>query len=201
MKLPRHWLVVSLAILSFCAAFILLFIRFSKNPLAPTLPVVAACKEPAPGMRRIGERSGLQFDVPEKELTFHQGTSDAGPLTHGFDVRPKNSKSLLEISYGPGPSKNMTIDPARTFSAHVEKRIVFNDKGRPIGEDEWGYLASGERWRRVTFGGGDVAAYDLAGEKVAELFDRVINSACLSLHSPQPIQVVFRCWLMEFRGL
>src|SRR6267142_2481491 len=101
-----------LGILFLCTTFIFLFFHFANNPPAPPVPVLSTCKEPTPGMTRIGERSGLQFDIPANELRFHEGASDAAPFTHGFDVHPNNSKAFLTISYGPAPSNRIPTDPA-----------------------------------------------------------------------------------------
>jgi hypothetical protein len=186
----RLWLIVTSGILLLSGICIYLFMHVSKKPLTPGIPMVSVCKESAPEMRRIGERYGVQFDVPAEDFVFHEGTSDTPPVVHGFVLRPKSSKSLLDVSYGPGPYfdnpyfDNMPIDSARVFSKHVEKRTILNDKGHPVGEDNWGYLSSAKRWRQVRFWRGDAAAkYGFVDEKEAELFDRVINSACL-LPSP-----------------
>ena len=80
--------------------------------------------------------------------------------------------------------ESMATDPTRVFSDHVEQRGIFDDKGRLIGEDHWGYLKRGERWRKVRISGW-VAKYGFVNEKEAELFDRVISSACL-LSAPGP---------------
>src|SRR5580765_6001532 len=100
MKLPRQWLVAAFGILSLCATVLFLFFHFANNPPAPAVLVLSTCKEPAPEMTRIGERSRLQFDIPANDLRFHEGASDAAPFKHGFDVHPKNSKGSLTISYG-----------------------------------------------------------------------------------------------------
>ena len=76
--------------------------------------------------------------------------------------------------------ESMALDPARIISDHVEKRSMLDYAGRPIGENYWGYLSTGERWRQARFfKGGVVAKYGLVNEKEAELFDRVISSVCL----------------------
>jgi len=175
----RLSLIVTSGTLLLSAVCIYLFMHSSKRPPTPAVPVVSACKELTPGMRRIGEGYGLQFDVPAKDFVIHEGASDAPPLVHGFGLRPKGSESLLEISYGLRQG-NMAVDPTRVFSTHVEKRNIPNDKGRTIGDDEWGYLSSGERWRQIRLWGGDSVKYGLVSQKEAELFDRVISSACLS---------------------
>jgi hypothetical protein len=179
------WLIVTivtLALFLLCVASIHFFTNASKRPPMVSIPVVSVCKELAPGMRRIGgmigDRYPLQFDIPAKDVVFHEGTSDAPPLAYGFGVRPKDSQSLLEISYGP-QRNNMVVDRARGSSIHVEKRIIVDDKRRPVGEDDWGYLGTGERWRRVRFQGWVTAEYGFVNKKDAELFDQVINSSCL----------------------
>ncbi len=151
----------------------------SKRPLAPAVPQLSGCNALGPGMRRIGDR-GFQFDVPTSELTISEGTSDAAPLVHGFGLRPKERKSILSIEFGPQSLKSMMVDPAFIFSKHVEKRRIVDDKGKSLGEDEWGYLDSGERWRRVRFPGGGTAKYGFVNENEAALFDQVINSVCFA---------------------
>ena len=135
-------------------------------------------------MRRMGNRYGLQFDVLAKDFRVIEGTEDTPPFAHGFDLAPQNSTSVLDIKFSQRPVESMAVDPALTFSKHVEKRSIADNTGQPIGEDYWGYLNSGERWRQVRlFKGGVVAKYGVVNEEEAELFDRVISSGCL-LHDP-----------------
>jgi len=177
-KWSTPWVFAALLTALICAVSIyVLFFPLGKNQLAPAVPVISACKELAPGMRRIGNRYGIQFDVPKNEFTFGEGRSDAGPLVGGFDLSTKNGHSLLVISTR-RPLENVAIDPVRVMSKHVEKRTILDDKGLPIGEDNWGYLSSGERWRKVQFQGMVAARYSLVSETEARLFDQVINSAC-----------------------
>jgi hypothetical protein len=144
------------------------------------VPVVSKCKELAPGMTRIGDQYGLQFDALLTNFAIHEGTSDTIPVVHGFRLRLKNTESALEISFGQRPLKNMAIDPVRIFSKHVEQRSIFDDQGHSIGEDYWGYLNTGGCWRQARFfKGGVVAEYGFVNEKEAELFNQVISSACL----------------------
>jgi hypothetical protein len=175
---PRLWFLATTGILLLCVAYLQFLI--SKKPLAPMVAVVSGCKKLEPGMRRIGDQYGFQFDVPLSNFTISEGTSDTIPVMHGFRLRPKNSTSALQVSFGQRPMESMAVDPARILSDHVEKRSIFDSKGHPIGEDYWGYLNSGERWRQVRlFKGGDVAKYGFVKQEEAELFDRVISSACL----------------------
>jgi len=100
------------------------------------------------------------------------------PFDHGFDLTPKNSTSVLDISFGPPSTQGAAVDPSLVFSDHIEKRNIFDDKGQLIGEDNWGYLKSGERWRQVHLRGSAYVKYGFVDEKDAKLFDQVINSAC-----------------------
>ncbi len=173
----KKWIIVATPVLLLGVVYIQF--RSDRKPRAPKVPVVSSCKELKPEMRRMGDQYGFQFDVFAKDFTVSEGTQDAPPFVHGFDLRPKNSTAVLEISFRDRPMESMTTDPARVFSDHVEKRNIFDDKGQPIGEDYWGYLKSGERWRQVRlFKGGVVAKYGFINGTDAELFDRVIGSAC-----------------------
>lgn len=182
---PSLWLIVALGFLSLPVASIYLVMHIRSKPLTPAVPAVSTCRGLAPGMRRIGNRYGVQFDVPAKEFTVSEGWGDAIPVAHGFDLSPKNSKSLLVISLARPLDNVAAVDPMRVFSTHVENRTVYDDKGVPIGEDNWGYLRSGERWRKVQFRGRVAARYGLVDRLEAKLFDRVINSACV-LPAPTP---------------
>jgi hypothetical protein len=182
----RVWLIVTIGVIVFCAAYF--HVVASKKPLAPTVPVVSVCKGLEPGMRRIGNQYGFQFDVATPDFTVHEGTSDTIPVVHGFHLTPKDSVYAFDISFGQRPMKSMAVDPALTFAKHSEKRSIVDYAGQPIGEDYWGYLNTGERWRQVRlFKGGVVAKYGFVKKKEAELFDRVISSACL-LPNPEIVK-------------
>ena len=101
-------------------------------------------------MRRVGDR-GIQFDVSTKDFSISEGSSDTAPFVHGFDLVPKQSNAILEIEFGWRPMESITPDPTLTFLKRIERRAIFDDKGKPIGEDKWGYLDTGERWRSVRF--------------------------------------------------
>lgn len=158
----------------------------SKKPQAvatPLLPVVSVCKEVAPGMNRIGARPGdrytVQFDVPVKSVRVHEGDQDMPPFAYGFGIRPRaGGESFLQISYG--PQRNWPdVDRKRAVSARIVRRVIVDDQGRSVGEDEWGYLDPDRRWRRTRFQGWVQAEYGFVSGKDADLFDEIIKSACL----------------------
>jgi hypothetical protein len=181
----KTWLMLASGILLASVAYLHLLVQGSKRLVAPTLPLVSNCKTPNADMKRIGDGYGLQFDIPTKLITLHEGVSDTVPVVHGFGLRPKDSSSLLEISFGNHSTQGFAVDPAPVFSARVEKRNIVDDRGHPIGEDYWGVLGSGERWRQVRISGGGVARYGFVNKKDADVFDRVIGSACF-LPAPNP---------------
>jgi hypothetical protein len=157
-------------------------IEFVRNkPIVPILPVVSVCKPLKPGMRRIGNNYGIQFDFDNSHLSVHERVEDAPPFAHGFYLQPSGGKSGLNISFGPlNLSEGTVSDPDAAFLEHLEKRTIVDETGHPVGEDHWGYLETGERWRRVwLFKGGILAKYGFVGKNYAETFDRVIESACL----------------------
>ena len=176
------------AIVAFLTALSYLEFTSNRKP-PPSLPLVFDCKEPAPGVRRIGEQVGYQFDVPIDKFTISEGSTDAPPLIHGFDIRPKNSMVRLSISWGETTTMSLP-DPIHESSEHVQKRTVI-DKGRQqIGEESWGYWGQGERWRRVHLPGRlkvrygskssrDIPSYGSVHQQDAARFDEIISSACL----------------------
>jgi len=157
--------------------------RTSIVPKAPTVPVpvVSTCKDLSPGTKRVGAKAGdrymLQFAVPVAKLRIREGVTDASPLIYGFDIRPQGGESILTISYGPPSSGG--VDSARGAYSRVEKRVVVDDTGHSIGEDDLRYLNTGTRSRRVLFQGWVTADYREASDKDAALFDQIIKSACL----------------------
>ena len=167
----------------FLLAFAYLCLAVSGKPAAPAVVVVATCKPLMPGMHRVGEPDGAQFDAPTSEFAFHQGSTDAPPIVHGFGVTPKNSTSTLEISNGSWQEGlGAGADPVEVFSEHVEKRNIFDDSGQLVGEDTWGYWDRNKRWRRIHIRRSVYASYGVLNGKVnatdAVLFDRVLSSAC-----------------------
>ena len=185
------------------------YLQFSpgEKPVAPFIPAVSSCEELRPGMRRIteqgmreiGEQESLQFEVPVKDFTIHEGCTDAGPIICGFGIRPKNSTAWLSISWGeemdqtrfPYPNPILdSLDKDKTDKDKTDRRTVLDDKRKPIGGESWGYWGQGERWRRIHLLGWvnarygsknekDIPSYGSVHERDAALFDQIINSACL----------------------
>jgi hypothetical protein len=183
----KQWLFVSTAAIALLVGLggYLYLSRTSIVPKTPTVPVpvVSTCKDLSPGTRRVGARAGdrymLQFAVPEAKVRIREGVTDAPPLIYGFDIRPQGGESILTISYGP-PS-NGGVDSARGAYSRVEKRVVLDDTGHSVGEDDLRYLntGTGTRSRRVLFQGWITAEYGHVSDEYAALFDQIINSACL----------------------
>ena len=157
--------------------------RTSTVPRVPTVPVpvVSTCKDLPPGTRRVGARAGgrymLQFAVPEAKVRIREGVTDAPPLLYGFDIKPLAGESLLTISYGPPTSGG--ADSARGTFSRVEKRVVVDDTGHSVGEDDLSYMNTGTRSRSVLFQGWVTARYSSVSKEDASLFDQIVNSACL----------------------
>lgn len=172
----RIWVLIGIVVALICAGLFIL-VR-SKNPQAPPVPVISDCKPLATGMRRVGSGPGIQFDVLTSGFRISEGATDAAPFIHGFDVKEKTGLSALQIDFGPAGAL-VDVDPAATFSTHVERRTIFDNHRKPVGQDTWGYLSSGERWRRVHLKGFAHLKYGLVQANEAERFDQVISSACL----------------------
>src|ERR1700682_1281510 len=73
----------------------------SNKQVAPNVLKVSTCKPLEPGIRRIGNRSGLQFDVDTSQLSIREGTQDTPAVAHGFYLRPNSGNSGLNILFGP----------------------------------------------------------------------------------------------------
>jgi hypothetical protein len=181
-------------------AILLLFAAYlqlspKKGRPDPRPIVVSNCGDPKPGMRRIGEKYGFQFDVPLESFKIVEGAGDAPGEGHGYFLPLRNGPSSLDISWGPEMSDSHQGGvpiPQALISlehAHARERSILDNKGNPIGMDSWGYLDSGTLWRRVRLPGSvaaeygsvtekDVANYGFVHEENAEIFDHVISSAC-----------------------
>jgi len=157
--------------------------RFATSLHAPNVPVARRCATLKPGMRRIGQGYGFQVDVPLPKIGVSEGMSDAPPLKHVFALTPHGSPSALKISFGAPESEG--VDPLVVFSKHLEKRRMLDDKGHLIGEDAWGYVGTGERFRRVHVGASIDLTYDFVNQRDSELFDEIIDSLCI-LPPPTP---------------
>jgi len=157
-----------------------LYLRFALRPSIPSVPVVAICKPLPPGMRRIGNRDGFQFDADTADFEIRQRMPDAPPTYDSFSLRPKNSKSILLISFGSDATiQPVTVDPDVVFSEHHLRRRILDEEGHVKGEEYWGYLERGKIWRRIHLPGDVNANYRNANDTDAHRFDRLIDSVCV----------------------
>jgi hypothetical protein len=163
----------------FCLCVAYWYYAVYNRPRAPIVPVVSACDALRPGIRRIGNQYGLQFDVVAKDFRLHEGTEDAAPFVHAFYLQAPSSNAALNISFGTQAPVGGSIDRDSTMLERLETREILDSSGHSIGKDYWGYLETGERWRRVSLVGGIVAKYSFISKKDAALFDRAINSVCI----------------------
>jgi hypothetical protein len=181
---PRAWPVWLISTLVggavVCATAVYLALRRSPPPPSPPPAVVVSiCRDPAPGVRRVG--SGIAFDVPVAGFALRSGMPDAGPPMYVHDVTvERGSPNPLEIS------DQVYFERALqsawpVFSEHVEERDVRNVHGHVVGKDRWGCFRTGRRWKRwrfVSFDGGEEAAYPPTSDREAQLYDQIISSAC-----------------------
>jgi hypothetical protein len=147
----------------------------SENPADAM--VVPICSEPGPHLRRIGSKSGLQFDVPKREVEVLGGKPDVDYVR--YVIKPKTRQGYLELWFGPyafnpNPEKELLIK-----SVSSQKRDVVGTSGEPMGTDSSGKLQTGEFWRHAFFLiSGMNGARFRAGQENAPLFNRIIDSAC-----------------------
>jgi hypothetical protein len=124
----------------------------------------------------------IEFDVPETNFVLKSMTQDSPPgEVHLVRIRDRNEG--LEISnFVLSFEKELMGFP--THSVHVHQSAIRTSHGRKIGEDHWGYLKTGERWRYLRFTGGEEDGYRPMLPKYADQLDEVISSACLA---PVPV--------------
>jgi hypothetical protein len=128
-------------------------------------------------MHRIDSDFGTQFDLSEKDFVVHSGLRDMPPGM--LYVVTLKSRSTNMVVWRDDGIFNELKSAFPVFSEHVEERVVRTPTGHIVGEDRWGYLKSGERWRYVTFSRGDAVGYRPTRPKEASLLDQAISSACL----------------------
>jgi len=63
-------------------------------------------------------------------LLLTEGTTDAAPIVHGFELKPRNGTAVLQIEFGWRPLESMADEPDQIFSEHVQRRELFDDKGQ-----------------------------------------------------------------------
>ncbi|HEV2113947.1 MAG TPA: hypothetical protein VGR50_07335 [Terriglobales bacterium] len=179
-KMPRLAF-ISAILITVGAVLSVAYLHFvvRNTPRAPAVLTISECGELQPNVKRIGDKGGFQFDVDVRNFAITEGTQDMPPFVHGYRLMPKHGTHVLEISFGESP-KDVATDSKLVFSGHFEKRGILDPSGHQIGEDDWGYLESGESWRQVEFfKGRAVAKYGFVNENEANIFDRIVGSACI----------------------
>jgi hypothetical protein len=173
-KLPK-WLLPTLAgVILFSS--VVFYLSLMRDPHAPTAIVVSACRDVAPGMRRVSSDFGTQFDLSEKAFAVNIGIQDMPPGKF-YTVKLRDSGASLVIWHDDGVWGDLK-NTFPVFSRHIKERNIPGAKERSVGTDRWGYLKSGERWRYVAFSSGDAIGYRPTLPKEAVLFDQVMDSAC-----------------------
>lgn len=140
-----------------------------------------ACRALSPERQRIGiDKLHVYFDVHNSNLTIRVVTRDMPPVTEYLVAFKDSSPSTLEISNGFLSFEKEFKSTLPVFSVHRGERDVHDFEGHVVAKDHWGYLSGGERWRQVIFSWGDEVGYRPAPANVADKWDQVISSACVS---------------------
>lgn len=150
---------------------------------ASTSLSLAACTKPQRGFERIGwGKYGLQFDVPQRDVTLIRGKVDVDYVVD--IVKAKSGDDRLELWFGPyainsTPDDEQFIE-SRTFATRnvvMPPGLVRGSEGGVIGGDTWGRLPDDKMWRQIAIVG-EGARYQNVSPENAALFDLIINSAC-----------------------
>jgi len=182
----KSQILISVALLS--ASFIYPLVLAARTPQDRRALTISPCQEVPPNMHRIAARPPgfvdvIAFDVPYTAFGVQSGLQDMPPgKVHLVTVRGRNEG--LEISnFDLSFEKELVGFSAH--SVHVYQSAIRTSHGRKIGEDHWGYLKTGERWRYLRFIRAEEDGYRPMLPEYADLLDKVINSACLA---PVPVR-------------
>jgi hypothetical protein len=150
--------------------------RSIMEPAADNL-ALPSCKEPTRGTSPIASGTpGVRYAVPKHDAEVIFGKFDVDYVRHL--VKPKQGGSALEIWFGvyamsPEPEDGFFID-SEQFS---QRNVMVAGIGL-VGIDSRGQLRSGRRWRQTTIAGTGGSVYRYATPEEAQLFDRIVDSAC-----------------------
>jgi hypothetical protein len=148
-------------------------VRVVLHPSADSLHTVVCGK----ASRRRDKLAGshVRFSILDSSLRVHRGTTDVDYVRHLIESKAR--KSILEIWFGPYAMDGYPADDTFINSSVFRERHVLSARGEIIGLDSWGTWKNGRRWRQVSIAS-EGAVYRDATPEDADLFDRVINSAC-----------------------
>lgn len=173
--LANSVVIVLLGILA-CCLIAVSFIMWRHTLHSPSVVVVSICQPTSSGMHRIRADFGIEFDVSESVFAVQANLRDMPP-GRLYVVTLKNSNYKMIIWHD-----DEFFDELKSgfpvLSKRVEEREIHSANGHNVGQDSWGYLRTGEKWRYVSFRTGDAVGYQPVPARQAALFDEVIGSAC-----------------------
>jgi hypothetical protein len=177
---------ILIAVVLLSAFFICTCVLAARAPQASRALTISPCREIPPHTHRISARlpfpDAIEFDVPETDFVVESATQDMPPGEVDV-VSPRGRNERLEISNF-DLSFEKELPGFSAHSVHVYQSAIRTSDGRKIGEDHWGYLKTGERWRYLRFTREEEDGYRPMLPKYADLLDKVISSACLT---PVPV--------------
>ena len=101
-------------------------------------------------------------------------------------IKPKTGDAYLELWFGPYALS--TEPPDEDFVSSIEfwqRRIVAPGVG-VVGTDSWGRLRDQGRWRQTVIAGGGGSRYRATRPEDIVLFDRIVDSICLTPYETEP---------------
>ena len=140
------------------------------------------CGAHRPGTKQIGWR--VRFDVPRHAVKMLDGKTDVDYVR--YLIKPKTGDAYLELWFGPYAMS--TEPPDDDFVGSIEfwqRRIVAPGVG-VVGTDSWGRRRDQEKWRRTVIAGGGGSRYRATGSEDIVLFDRIVDSICLTPYETEP---------------
>jgi hypothetical protein len=172
-QLRRKRTVKGVALLLLAGIGISTYLLF-REKFSPRGIVVSTCNGTN---RRISTDFGTQFALSENGFSIKTITRDMPP---GRFYIVSLSDTFMVI----GRDDGIWPDLKNTFPSF--SRPIKKSGGGVAGTDHWGYRANGLRWRYISLKNGDAVGYRPAGPAEADLFDKIIGSACFSDSQTRP---------------
>src|SRR5262249_18483448 len=151
-------------------------LRVVMSPVQNQL-TVPACVQPDSAHKLIGwGKYGLHFTVPSAGVQILGGEPDVDYVR--YVIKPDKNAFYLELWFGPYSISTEPDDERFVESIEFSQRNLTSSKG-VVGMDSRGRTRNALNWRQTAaFGSG--AVYRDVDSESAALFDKIIDSICLT---------------------
>jgi hypothetical protein len=140
------------------------------------------CGAHRPGTKQIGWR--IRFDVPRHAVKILGGKTDVDYVR--YLIKPKTGDAYLELWFGPYAISTEPQDEDFVSSIEFSQRQIVAPSVGVVGTDSRGRRRDQEKWRQTVIAGGGGSRYRATRPEDIVLFDRIVNSICLTPYETEP---------------